>query len=244
MTTKNYFLDPVRAAEYHSSRPSFHNEALMALHQKEPVEIYEHALDVGCGTGQSTEALAYWSKKVTGIDNSQSMLNNAIKNKKISYQLADAENMPFEKDAFDLLFVASSLHWFEKRKFLNQVSKILRSGGTFLIYDTYVTEGLTPEFSKAYSRRFPRPFQDVQYKEAELEFFDLKFVHLHKYNFVSKLNQEEIARYFFNLSNVSAAIEKGEEPLKAFEDVRELVNRYSTGAPFTFQTVLTEIIKL
>lgn len=244
MTNKNYFLDPDRAALYHSSRPSFHSQTLEAFHKNRPHILYEHALDVGCGTGQSTEALAHWSKRVTGIDNSQSMLKHAVKSDKIHYQLTDAENLPFERDTFDLVFVASSLHWFEKRKFLNQVSKVLKSGGKYLIYDAYVTEGLSSDFTKAYSSRFPRPFQDVQYKEAELEFFDLKFITLHKYDFVSRLTQDDIARYFFNLSNVSAAIEKGESAEKAFEDVWSLIQSYATGKPFTFQTVLTEISKL
>lgn len=244
MPTKNLFLDVSRAQDYSKSRPSFHQEGLKAYHQKDPEVMYEHALDVGCGTGQSTLALAKWSKQVTGIDNSQSMLDHAVSDPKIKYQLADAENMPFEPESFDLLFAASSLHWFEKRKFLNQVSKVLKSRGTFLIYDTFVTKGLSPEFSKTYSSRFPRPFQDVRFTEAELEFFDLKFVKLHTFDFVSRLVEEDIALYFYNLSNVTASIEKGDNPDKALDDIRTMVKMFSTGTPYIFQVVMTEILKL
>lgn len=243
MPIKNYFHDPERARLYDESRPSFHGEALARFHASSPQVLYQKALDVGCGTGQSSVALAEWSKEVVAIDSAQAMINYAHKNEKVSYILADAENLPFTEAEFDLVFVASSLHWFEKRKFLNQVQKVLKSGGIFLVYDSFVSEGLSEEFSKAYSARFPRPFQDVKYNQAELDFFNLTFVKLHSYKFETQMTAEGITKYFFNLSNVSAAIERGESAEKALQDVRELVKQYSVGSPYVFQVLLSEMTK-
>lgn len=243
MSNKNYFLDPARAAVYHESRPSFHAEALTYFHQGKAEIIYDSALDVGCGTGQSSVALAEWSKNVTAIDNSQSMLNNAVSKSNIIYQLADAENMPFAGNSFDLVFVASSFHWFEKRKFLNQVNKVLKKKGKFLIYDSYVHEGLSKDFQREFGERFPRPFHDVRIVQGELEFFDMKFVQLHQFNFPTEMTIQDIIKYFYNLSNVTAAIENGESADSALKGVEDLVKKHLTGSKFVFQVWLSEIIK-
>lgn len=215
----------------------------MNFHNSNPMIHYRAALDVGCGTGQSSVALANWSDKVVAIDSSQSMLDHAQPHSKVLYQLADAENMPFPENSFDLIFVASSFHWFEKRKFLNQVKKVLRRSGKFLIYDSYVHEGLSTDFHREFSERFPRPFQDVKLVQAELDFFDLKFVKLHSFLFPSDYQMSDIVKYFYNLSNVSAAIENGEDPQSAFKDVEKLVQKHLTGSKFVFQVLLTEILK-
>lgn len=243
MSNKNYFLDPKRAAVYHESRPSFHAEALKQFHKTNPTLLYQTSLDVGCGTGQSSVALADWSSSVIAIDNSQSMLDNAVPHAKVTYQLADAENMPFPESSFDLVFVASSFHWFEKRKFLNQVKKVLRKNGKFLIYDSYVHQGLSKDFHKEFNDRFPRPFQDVKLIGDELEFFDMKFVQLHSFHFSSDYKTNDIIKYFYNLSNVSAAIERGEDPQTAMKAVEEIVQKHLTGTKFVFEVLLTEIVK-
>lgn len=243
MSNKNYFLDPKRAALYHESRPSFHAQSLMNYHQKNPEIVYQAALDVGCGTGQSSVALAEWCDKVIGIDNSQSMLDYAVSHEKVTYQLADAENMPFPAGSFDLVFVASSFHWFEKRKFLNQVNKVLKPSGKLLIYDSYVHEGLSKDFMREFNERFPRPFQDVKIAQAELDFFNLRFTQLHTFNFASDYQVSDIVKYFYNLSNVSAAIENGEDSQAALKAVESIVQKHLTGSTFVFQVLLSEIIK-
>jgi ubiquinone/menaquinone biosynthesis C-methylase UbiE len=243
MPIKNYFLDPERARLYDESRPAFHAEVLSAFHETKPQMLYQNVLDVGCGTGQSSLALTEWSKHVMAIDSAEAMIDCAVKNQKISYLLADAENLPFSEAEFDLVFVASSLHWFEKRKFLNQVQKVLKSGGKFLVYDSFVSEGLSGEFSQAFSSRFPRPFQDVKYSQVELDFFDLSFIKLHTYKFETQMMAEDITKYFFNLSNVSAAIDRGESAEKALQDVHDLVKRHSTGSSYVFQVLLSEMVK-
>lgn len=244
MSSKNYFSDPERAGLYDKSRPSYHAQALEYYHGQSPKVLYNKSLDVGCGTGQSSKALSLWSHEVVGIDSSQAMLDVAIQDPKIHYRKADAENLPFAEGTFDLVFVASSLHWFEKRKFLGQVSKVLKSQGKFLVYDSFIHEGLDSEFSRTFSSRFPRPFEDVKYAPAELEFFDLKLVKHSTFEFKTSLTIEDVTRYFFNLSNVTAAIDRGESSDNALSEVRKIVSSHASGSPFSFQVLLTEMIKL
>lgn len=241
MSNKNYFLDPARAAHYHKVRPSFHREALAEYHNRVPEILYNRVLDVGCGTGQSSVALTLWANEVVAIDNSSGMLNHAEAHPKIHYEKADAENLPFENESFDLVLVASSLHWFERRKFFNQVSRVLKSGGKFLVYDSYLTDGLKADFHKDFNARFPRPFSDVPIMEKELEFFNLKFEDLLKFNFDATFSEEDVVNYLYTLSNISAALEKGEKPEDVQRDILSLIRTHSTNDPYKFQVLLTEI---
>lgn len=242
MSRKNYFLSPERAARYDQMRPSFHKEALEAFHSSKASKIYDRSLDVGCGTGQSSLALAEWSKDVTAIDASEPMLKNATPHPDIHYMIGEAENLPFTDHQFDLVFVASSLHWFERRKFLKEVSRVLRPGGKFLVYDSYLISGLE-NFSQKYSQRFPRPYEDVPIIDFELDFFNLSKRHIHQFDFDKKLSQEDVVNYFLNLSNVAAGLDRGEDEHEVRRVIEALVKSCSTGAPFIFQTQITEIIR-
>jgi 2-polyprenyl-3-methyl-5-hydroxy-6-metoxy-1,4-benzoquinol methylase len=62
-------------ADYARYRPEYPTVLLDYLLSITPV--HHHALDVGCGTGQLTTLLACAFDKVTGIDPSQTQIDNA-----------------------------------------------------------------------------------------------------------------------------------------------------------------------
>lgn len=243
MDKKNYFLNTERASDYDRTRPSFHKEALASYHQTKPLNIYDLVLDIGCGTGRSAIALTDWAKKVEAIDSSEAMLQVASPHSMVHYQKASAENLPFGENSFDLIFVASSLHWFERRKFLSQVSRVLKPQAKMLIYDSYMTEGLSSDFHKLFCLRFPRPYTDTALAPMELDFFDLFQIDFYRFDYECTFTQKDVADYFFNLSNVEAAIERGESKITIQDDIRKLVESQSTGIPYKFQVQLTEILK-
>lgn len=243
MDKKNYFLNSERASDYDRTRPSFHKEALASYHQTKPLKLYDVVLDIGCGTGRSAIALTDWAKKVEAVDSSEAMLQMASPHSMVNYQKASAENLPFDENVFDLIFVASSLHWFERRKFLSQVSRVLKPRGRMLIYDSYMTEGLSSEFHKLFSLRFPRPYKDTALIEMELDFFNLYQKDFYRFDYECTFTRKDVAEYFFNLSNVEAAMEKGEDKQVIQDDIRKLVESQSTGDPYKFQVQLTEIFK-
>lgn len=243
MDKKNYFLNTERASDYDRTRPSFHKEALVSYHRTKPLKVYDVVLDIGCGTGRSAIALTDWAKKVEAIDSSEAMLQMASPHSIVHYQKASAENLPFTENSFDLIFVASSLHWFERRKFLSQISRVLKPQGRMLIYDSYMTEGLSPEFHKLFSIRFPRPYTDTPLVDIEMDFFNLYQKDFFRFDYPCTFTQKDVADYFFNLSNVEAALEKGESKVTIENDIKKLVETQSTGDPYKFQVQLTEILK-
>ncbi|MEA5470326.1 methyltransferase domain-containing protein [Spirulina sp. 06S082] len=71
----------------------------------------EIILDLGCGTGYLTEAIAETGAEVLGIDSAQSMITEAEKNyPKLNFKVIDGEKLPFNEQ-FDAVFSNAALHW-------------------------------------------------------------------------------------------------------------------------------------
>jgi ubiquinone/menaquinone biosynthesis C-methylase UbiE len=74
-------------------------------------------LDLGCGTGRFTEALAVcFDAAVVGLDPSRKMLEQARakqRDPRVRYELGRAETIPLQNDSVDLIFISMVLHHFD-----------------------------------------------------------------------------------------------------------------------------------
>jgi trans-aconitate methyltransferase len=93
----------------------------------------ERILDLGCGSGQLTQAIAESGARVTGLDSSASMIDRARGDyPELSFVLADAKDFYFE-EPFDAVFSNAALHWVKPpEKVIERVAKCLRPGGRFV----------------------------------------------------------------------------------------------------------------
>jgi SAM-dependent methyltransferase len=91
----------------------------------------EYALDCGTGNGQAASVLAGYFEKVIAIDISSNQLKNAIKKDNIEYIICPAEETPFKNDCFDLITVATAVHWFRFDTFYNEMKRIAKDGCIF-----------------------------------------------------------------------------------------------------------------
>lgn len=100
-------------------------------------------LDVGCGGGQYMEFFLNKGTKITGIDYSEKMIEMArgylegkLKNKKLKYSLikADAEDLPFRNNTFDLIISIGLLEYLSKPdKALMEIHRVLKKNGYALL---------------------------------------------------------------------------------------------------------------
>ncbi|MDP4209214.1 MAG: bifunctional 2-polyprenyl-6-hydroxyphenol methylase/3-demethylubiquinol 3-O-methyltransferase UbiG [Bacteroidota bacterium] len=99
-------------------------------------------LEVGCGGGIFIEDIAKMGLITTGIDPSEQSLNIAIQHAKennltIKYEKGIGENLPFQNNAFDIVFCCDVLeHVRDLPKVISEISRVLKNGGIF-IYDTF-----------------------------------------------------------------------------------------------------------
>lgn len=102
-------------------------------------EVGLTVLDIGCGTGNYALELARKGLKVTGIDISTGMLAKARaraarENLEINFCLADAQDLPFADNNFDIVLSVSSLEFFlDLQRALNEAYRVLKPGGRLVV---------------------------------------------------------------------------------------------------------------
>jgi ubiquinone/menaquinone biosynthesis C-methylase UbiE len=103
------------------------------------------AVDLGCGPGHLVIKLAQAAPdlQVTGIDLSDEMLVEAGRyarrsglEDRIAFKKGDAAQIPFPADSLDLVVSTLSLHhWSDPVGALDEIARVLRPGGAFLVFD-------------------------------------------------------------------------------------------------------------
>ncbi|MEO1186898.1 MAG: methyltransferase domain-containing protein [Cyanobacteria bacterium J06636_27] len=106
------------------------------------VQQAENILDVGCGIGGSSLYLAQkYNANATGITLSPVQARRASERAiefglqdRANFQVADALNMPFEDNSFDLVWsLESGEHMPDKQKFLQECYRVLKPGGKLIL---------------------------------------------------------------------------------------------------------------
>jgi SAM-dependent methyltransferase len=91
-------------------------------------ENFDAAWDCGTGNGQVAAELSECFKQVQATDISQNQLDKAPHKDNITYQIARAEDTPFEDNSFDLITVGTALHWFDFDAFYKEVNRVAKNG--------------------------------------------------------------------------------------------------------------------
>jgi ubiquinone/menaquinone biosynthesis C-methylase UbiE len=105
---------------------------------------YKTILEAGCGTGRWISSLEDSSKKIFGLDYSLDMLKIPKSDKAhLNLVNADAVDIPFKNDFFDLIFCVNAIHHFpDKEKFINESFRVLNPNGTIAVF------GVDPSIDK------------------------------------------------------------------------------------------------
>ena len=91
----------------------------------------ERILDLGCGDGALTAAIAERGAEVVGVDGSDEMVR-AARERGIDAHVVDGHRLSFDSE-FDAVFSNAALHWMrEPDLVIDAVARALRPGGRFV----------------------------------------------------------------------------------------------------------------
>ncbi|XP_071481551.1 putative methyltransferase DDB_G0268948 [Diadema antillarum] len=162
MATRLYFEGHAAASRYAATRPTMSAEILRIItsslekrvaHSEEDSasnmvdsedrdshfrikKPWKLATDVGCGSGQYTQPLAPYFRRVLGFDASETQIQkaNALKTaENVAYSVSPAESLPVDSGSVDLVLSATAAHWFDFPRFCAEVHRVLRPGGCLVV---------------------------------------------------------------------------------------------------------------
>lgn len=162
MTTSNPFSTSEVAERYAQGRPYHHRRTLdrcLALGRGLPDGL---ALDVACGTGLSTRALAEIGFGVVGVYLTPAMVAVARQHEGLPFVVAAAETLPVRDGSVALMTVGSGLHWFNGSQFCGETVRVLVPGGALLVYEHAGValagdERFSSWIGEVYLSRYPSP---------------------------------------------------------------------------------------
>ncbi len=103
-----------------------------------PLNASTQVLDVGCGAGFLSNALALEKLSVTGVDLSEESLKVAARydqTQSVKYLVADATKLPFANSHFDVVTAMDFLeHVDNPESVIREFSRVLKPGGLFIFH--------------------------------------------------------------------------------------------------------------
>ncbi len=148
-----------RAADYVTSDPHARGASLQRLVDLVQAQPQWKALDVATGAGHTAFAFAPLVSMVWATDITEQMLaivrqlaqERGFENVIVEY--ADADELPYDDDSFDLVTCRIAPHHFPGvGPFLRQAARVLRPGGILGIVDNIVPEGPAGVYINAFEK--------------------------------------------------------------------------------------------
>ncbi|MCX7955797.1 MAG: UMP kinase [Patescibacteria group bacterium] len=129
------------------------------------------ALELGCGLGTTIKYLRFFGVDAKGIDFSKTAYNLAKENIKPYIILADATNLPFKNNQFDLVYSHDLLEKMDYEKIQKTIKESIRVSKKYIVHKIFTKENIW------YKIFHKKDFSDVSFfykKYWEKIFFEFK----------------------------------------------------------------------
>ena len=146
------------AHHYAAYRPPLHQLILSKVLSE--ADHCESGLDVGCGTGYSSIALATYCQHVYGVEPSHSMLEKATQHEKITYMEGTGENIPLEDHSVDIVTFAGVLFYTKSDKLVAELKRVCKPNAILIPYDFDI---LLDDLSQQFGIVIPKAMSDYDH---------------------------------------------------------------------------------
>jgi ubiquinone/menaquinone biosynthesis C-methylase UbiE len=203
------------ARGYAFDRPTVHPAIIARLREHLPHTI-KRALDLGCGAGLSTAALASLTDCFYGIEPYAAMLKHRrAVCEQANFVVAKAEHLPFADNLFDLVTAAGALNYTDLSLVFPETARVLSKNGFFVIYD--FSEGCRlrddsrlESWYESFRQRYPSaPGYAMNVVELEYEKYGMKLIGYQELQIAVPLNLDRYLRYVMSETRVEQAIAGG-----------------------------------
>jgi len=135
------------ASLYQASRPGYPPELAAFVAATAAVGAGDPVLEVGCGTGQLTEALLPHGFALTAIDLGAAMIEIARERaggRGVSFHAVPFEELDAAPGTFALVIAGAAFHWIDPEVRFRKAARLLRPGGWLAVagYDEQYDEPL------------------------------------------------------------------------------------------------------
>ena len=145
MASLRMFEESAHAAAYALFRPSYPRivfDTISTFIRKNNGSGFQVAVDVACGSGQSTFSLCSRFQKVIGVDISDAQIKNARAkaaealpvSKSVEFIVGDAHDLPLESSSADIITCATAWHWLDPELFYRETKRVLKPNGCLAVY--------------------------------------------------------------------------------------------------------------
>ena len=185
-------------------------------------QLFDVAVDVACGTGQSTFLLHNSFKKIVGLDISETQIDQAKKKqienefKDVEFVVGDAHDIPMESSSVDLLTCAMAWHWLDAEKFYAEAKRVLKQEGCIAVYGHGIRVSDNIRIKKAFDTFISELFKFDCFTEQNLhvlnnyEAVELPFCNAQRvdFEFHQKATIDQMLGYFSSVSMYVAYCKK------------------------------------
>jgi ubiquinone/menaquinone biosynthesis C-methylase UbiE len=229
-----YFTLDEAAKRYNSYRPKVHSILIDWIKNIVGMRQFENAIDIGCGTGDSTLPLLDISRTVIGIDTSDEMLKYA-KNKGINVRNISYEEIP-EQNHYDLINTCMAFHWFDMTTAISTFKRISTNHAIWLIsnfaFAGHESNNDFNNWTKAvYLKKYPSPPRNKTASVVPRNDKQIKLLSEGNGYIPIHFSHDDLINYLSTQSNIEAAVKNGKRYVDIFNELKlQIVNMDLSGA--------------
>lgn len=229
-----------RVEDYVKYRPSYPEEVVAFLQQSYGLMPGNLLVDIGAGTGISTELFLKAGYPVIAVEPNREMREKSVEllstYEGFSALDGKAEEMALADGSIDGIIAGQAFHWFDREKTKQEFKRILKPGGlVVLIWNERKT---TSDFEKDYDAliiRHARDYVQVDHRNIQTEDIEIFFapqpVQLKMFDNKQVFDFEGLKGRLLSSSYMPARGEDGYEAMIA--DLRNLFDRYEVAGSIT-----------
>ncbi len=174
---------------YDLINPIFYSiEMRKAVVDMAKISLRDVVLEVGCGTGYTTEEIVSRAGKLVAVDITPEQMVKAVRKfPDVEFIRGDAENLPFKDESFDATISAGSIeYWPNPLKGIREMVRVTKKGGRVVILAPRKPENAIARAFASMMMLFPSTQQMILWMEkAGLK--DIRYIETGPYSFWKKL---------------------------------------------------------